>query len=153
MNKADQLQSELRRANLLPTRQRIALGSLLFGGDDRHVTAEALYEQAISMKMLVSLATVYNTLHRFAEAGLLNRIVVGGSRIYFDTNTMPHHHFLLEETNELFDLTEGALSVGCFRETPEELEVARVDVIVRLRKIQNTNLNVRGECSSLALRG
>ena len=105
------------------------------------------------MKMLVSLATVYNTLHRFAEAGLLNRIVVGGSRIYFDTNTMPHHHFVLEETNELFDLTEGALSVGCFRETPEGLEVARVDVIVRLRKIQNTNLNVRGECGSLALRG
>ena len=59
MIKADQLQSELRRANLLPTRQRIALGSLLFGGDDRHVTAGALYEQAISMKMLVSLATVY----------------------------------------------------------------------------------------------
>jgi Fur family iron response transcriptional regulator len=115
-NKADQLQSELRLANLLPTRQRIALGSLLFGGDDRHVTAEALYEQAISMK-----TTVYNTLHRFAEAGLLNRIVVGGSRIYFDTNTMPHHHFVLEETNELFDLTEGALSVRCFRETPEGL--------------------------------
>jgi Fur family iron response transcriptional regulator len=53
--KVDQSQSELRRANLLPTRQRIALASLLFGGDDRHVTAEALYEQAISMKMLVSL--------------------------------------------------------------------------------------------------
>ena len=148
-----QLQSELRRANLRPTRQRVALASLLFGSGNRHVTAEALYEQAISAKMLVSLATVYNTLHQFTEVGLLNEIAVDGSRTYFDTNITPHHHFLLGETNELFDIPGEALSVGCLREMPEGMEITRIDVIVRLRKIQNTNLNVRGECGSLALRG
>lgn len=136
----DQLQGELRHARLRQTRQRIALGSLLFGGGARHVTAEALYEQAVSVKIPVSLATVYNTLHQFTKAGLLNKIAIDGSRIYFDTNTAPHHHYYLEETNELVDLPAHALSVGCFREAPEGTEITRIDVIVRLRKLHDTML-------------
>jgi Fur family transcriptional regulator, iron response regulator len=129
-----QLRGKLRRANLRPTRQRIALGWLLFGKGDRHVTAEGLYEEAISMKVPVSLATVYNTLHQFTEAGLLNEIAVDGSRTYFDTNLSPHHHFLIEETNALVDIPDGGVSVGDLPVAPEGTEIARVDVIVRLRK-------------------
>ena len=80
----------LRRANLRPTRQRVALGLLLFGDGSRHVTAEALYDQATSAKMPVSLATVYNTLHQFTAAGLLNQIAIDSSHGYFDTNITPH---------------------------------------------------------------
>jgi Fur family transcriptional regulator, iron response regulator len=129
-----QLRGKLRRANLRPTRQRIALGWLLFGKGDRHVTAEALYEEAIGMKVPVSLATVYNTLHQFTEAGLLNEIAVDGSRTYFDTNISPHHHFLIEETNALVDIPHGVVSVADLPIAPEGTEIARVDVIVRLRK-------------------
>jgi Fur family transcriptional regulator, iron response regulator len=129
-----QLRGKLRRANLRPTRQRIALGWLLFGKGDRHVTAEALYEEAIGMKVPVSLATVYNTLHQFTEAGLLNEIAVDGSRTYFDTNISPHHHFLIEETNALVDIPHGFVSVAELPIAPEGTEIARVDVIVRLRK-------------------
>jgi len=128
-----QLRSKLRRANLRPTRQRIALGWLLFGKGDRHVTAEALYEEAVGMKVPVSLATVYNTLHQFTQAGLLNEIAVDGARTYFDTNTSPHHHFLIEETSALVDIP-GGVSVGGLPVAPEGTEIARVDVIVRLRK-------------------
>jgi Fur family transcriptional regulator, iron response regulator len=128
-----QLRGKLRRANLRPTRQRIALGWLLFGKGDRHVTAEALYEEAVGMKVPVSLATVYNTLHQFTQAGLLNEIAVDGSRTYFDTNTSPHHHFLIEETSALFDIP-GGVSVAGLPVAPEGTEIARVDVIVRLRK-------------------
>jgi Fur family transcriptional regulator, iron response regulator len=129
-----QLRGKLRRANLRPTRQRIALGWLLFGKGDRHVTAEGLYEEAIGMKVPVSLATVYNTLHQFTEAGLLNEIAVDGSRTYFDTNISPHHHFLIEETNALVDIPHGVVSVADLPIAPEGTEIARVDVIVRLRK-------------------
>jgi len=128
-----QLRGKLRRANLRPTRQRIALGWLLFGKGDRHVTAEALYEEAVGMKVPVSLATVYNTLHQFTQAGLLNEIAVDGSRTYFDTNTSPHHHFLVEETSALFDIP-GGVSVAGLPVPPDGTEIARVDVIVRLRK-------------------
>jgi Fur family iron response transcriptional regulator len=129
-----QLRGKLRKANLRPTRQRVALGWLLFGKGDRHVTAETLYEEAISMKVPVSLATVYNTLHQFTQAGLLNEIAVDGSRTYFDTNVAPHHHFLIEETNALFDIPDGAISVADLPKAPDGTEIARVDVIVRLRK-------------------
>jgi Fur family iron response transcriptional regulator len=129
-----QLRGKLRRASLRPTRQRIALGWLLFGKGDRHVTAETLYEEAVAMKVPVSLATVYNTLHQFTQAGLLNEIAVDGSRTYFDTNITPHHHFLIEETNALLDIPDGEVAVSGLPQAPEGTEIARVDVIVRIKR-------------------
>jgi Fur family transcriptional regulator, iron response regulator len=135
-----ELKRKLRSAKLRGTRQRIALGRLLFGSGSRHVTAEGLHKQAMSLKLRVSLATVYNTLHEFTKAGLLNEIPVGGPRIFFDTNTVPHHHFLVDETNELIDIPANSVSVGCLRESPAGTEVARVDLIVHLRKLKTPSL-------------
>ena len=87
----------LRTAGLRPTRQRVELAGLLFKGRDRHVTAESLHDEVASAGMKVSLATVYNTLHQFTEAGLLRQVVVDAARGYFDTNTGDHQHFFLEE--------------------------------------------------------
>ena len=66
----------LRAAHLRPTRQRLTLAQLLFEQGDRHVTAEQLYGEAVEAAVRVSLATVYNTLHQFIEAGLLREVVV-----------------------------------------------------------------------------
>src|SRR5262245_43162003 len=85
--------SLLRRAGLRPTRQRVALATLLYGKGDRHVTAELLHEEAVGVGEQVSLATVYNTLHQFQTAGLLREISIGGQRTYFDTNVSNHNHF------------------------------------------------------------
>ena len=128
------LRAKLQRAKLRPTRQRIALGWLLFGKGDRHVTAETLYEEATAIKAPISLATVYNTLHQFTDAGLLREIAVDGSRTYFDTRTSPHHHFLIEETNALVDIPDGLVAVSGLPDAPEGTEIARVDVIVRIRR-------------------
>jgi len=132
-----QLRAKLQRAGLRPTRQRIALGWLLFGKGDRHVTAERLYVEAIAIKAPISLATVYNTLHQFTEAGLLKEIAVDGSRTFFDTNVIPHHHFLIEETSALVDIPDGLVVVTTLPQAPEGTEISRVDVIVRIR---NTNV-------------
>ena len=86
----------LRRAGLRPTRQRVALAVLLFGSGDRHVTAEMLHEEAVKSGERVSLATVYNALNQFRNAGLLREVVVAPGRSYFDTNTGHHHHFFVE---------------------------------------------------------
>ena len=128
-----QLRGKLRRASLRPTRQRIALGWLLFGKGDRHVTAEALYEEAVGMKVPVSLATVYNTLHQFTEVGLLREFAVDGSKTYFDTNVHEHHHYFVEGDNEVLDIP-GEIGMAQMPEVPEGYEIARVDVIVRLRR-------------------
>jgi Fur family iron response transcriptional regulator len=125
----------LRQVGLRPTRQRMALGWLLFGKGERHITAEALYEEATHAKVPVSLATIYNTLHQFTEVGLLRQVGVDGSKAYFDTNAGAHHHFFIEGTDELVDIASTDVIVGKTPEPPEGYEIARVDVVVRLRRI------------------
>jgi Fur family iron response transcriptional regulator len=124
----------LREVGLRPTRQRMALGWILFAKGDRHLTAEMLYEEATRAKVPVSLATVYNTLHQFTEVGLLRQIAVDGSKTYFDTNVSDHHHFFVEGQNELVDIPGADVIVDKMPTAPEGFEVARIDVVVRLRK-------------------
>ena len=124
----------LRRVGLRPTRQRMSLGWILFAKGDRHVTAELLYEEASRAKVPVSLATVYNTLHQFTEVGLLRQVAVDGSKTYFDTNASEHHHFFVEGENALVDIPTADEIVGKMPTPPEGYEIARIDVVVRLRR-------------------
>ncbi|MCP5432972.1 MAG: transcriptional repressor [Alphaproteobacteria bacterium] len=123
---------KLKTADLRPTRQRLALSRLLFAEGPRHVTAEALHDQAVEAGVRVSLATVYNTLHQFTRAGLLRQVVVDGSKTYFDTNTIDHHHFYHEVDGRLVDIPGEAVTVAGLPASPPGTEVVRVDVIVRL---------------------
>jgi Fur family iron response transcriptional regulator len=126
----------LRDVGLRPTRQRMELGWLMFGKGDRHFTAEMLYEEAAKAKVLVSLATVYNTLHQFTDVGLLRQVAVDGAKSYFDTNPTQHHHFFVEDENDLFDIPDADVFVGQPPVPPEGYEIARIDVVVRLRRKQ-----------------
>ncbi|MBL8588693.1 MAG: transcriptional repressor [Methylobacteriaceae bacterium] len=128
------LRGKLRAAGLRPTRQRVALGWLLFAKGDRHVTAERLFEEAAASRVPISLATVYNTLHQFTQAGLLREIAIDGSKTWFDTNLTSHHHFLIEETNALVDIPGAQVVIGRVPEPPAGLAIERIDVVVRLRK-------------------
>ena len=128
------VKAKLREVGLRPTRQRMALGWILFGKGDRHVTAEMLYEEATHAKVPVSLATVYNTLHQFTEVGLLRQVAVDGSKAYFDTNNSEHHHFFIEGDNDLMDIPGTDVIVGKMPTAPEGYEIARIDVVVRLRR-------------------
>ncbi|MGE3148171.1 MAG: iron response transcriptional regulator IrrA [Pseudorhodoplanes sp.] len=127
------VKSMLRGVGLRPTRQRMALGWILFGKGDRHLTAEMLYEEATKAKVPVSLATVYNTLHQFTEVGLLRQVAIDGSKTYFDTNASDHHHFYLEGQNELLDIPGTDMMVDKLPEAPDGFEIARIDVVVRLK--------------------
>ena len=129
----------IRRAELRPTRQRLALARLLFERGDRHVTAEGLHEEALGAKIEVSLATVYNTLHQFVSAGLLREIVVDPNRSYFDTNTSEHHHFFYEGSGRVEDIPADRLLVAELPPPPEGTRVRRVDVIVRVAMSEKDN--------------
>jgi Fur family iron response transcriptional regulator len=122
----------LRQAGLRPTRQRLALGALLFAGEDRHVTAELLHAEASAVGHHVSLATVYNTLHQFKRAGLLRELAINGSKAYFDTNTSNHNHFFIEAEGQLHDIPSDAIRVDGVPEPPEGMKVSHIDVVVRL---------------------
>ena len=124
----------LRSVGLRPTRQRLALAKLLFEAGDRHVTAEMLHAEALSARIRVSLATVYNTLHQFTDAGLLREIAVDASRSYFDTNTDDHHHFFFEGSGRLEDIKDDQVAISRLPAAPAGTEIDRVDVIVRVSK-------------------
>ena len=122
-------------AGLRPTRQRMALASLLIGdGQHRHVTAESLFEAAKAQGDGVSLATVYNTLRAFCDAGLMQEVMVDGSKSYFDTNTHDHPHFYWEDNAELTDAPADELVIAKVPEAPEGAEIASIDVVIRLRR-------------------
>jgi len=122
-------------AGLRPTRQRMTLASLLVGdGQDRHVTAESLFDAASNGDEKVSLATVYNTLRAFCDAGLMREITVDGSKSYFDTNMTDHPHFYWEDTAKLTDAPSEELVIKHLPDAPEGAEIASVDVVIRLRR-------------------
>jgi len=122
----------LRDAGLRPTRQRVALGELLFANGDRHVTAELLHDEAVAAGERVSLATVYNTLHQFKRAGLLRELAIEGSRSYFDTNTSNHNHFLIESDGKLVDIPSDNIRVDGLPQPPAGMRISHIDVVVRL---------------------
>ena len=124
----------LRHAGLRPTRQRVELASLLFRDHDRHVTAESLHDEVSKAGVKVSLATVYNTLHQFTQAGLLRQVIVDAARSYFDTNTGDHQHFFLEDEGMLIDIPGETVTVSGVPAPPPGLSVDRVDVVVRVRR-------------------
>lgn len=126
--------ARLRAAGLRPTRQRVALARLLFEGGHRHVTAESLHVEVKSAPMPVSLATVYNALNQFRDAGLLREVVVAPGRSYFDTNTGHHHHFFVEPDGALHDFPSDKVTIAGLPAPPKGTRLSRVDVIVRVRR-------------------
>jgi Fur family iron response transcriptional regulator len=129
-----ELIQKLRHAGLRPTRQRVALGTLLFQGRHRHVTPEILHQETIAIGALVSLATVYNTLHQFTDAGLLCQGAVDVDHSYFDTNTEPHQHFYIEDERLLIDIPGSDIRVAGVPSLPAGTNFDRVDVVVRLKR-------------------
>ncbi|QIE41542.1 iron response transcriptional regulator IrrA [Meridianimarinicoccus aquatilis] len=129
----------LGQAGLRPTRQRVLLAELLVGdGQNRHVTAESLYAQVVDSGEKVALATVYNTLRAFCDAGLMQEVTVDGSKSYFDTRTDDHPHFFWEETSELTDAPASELEIRSLPTAPEGAEIAKVDVVIRLRRARTS---------------
>ncbi|WP_298680407.1 Fur family transcriptional regulator Irr [uncultured Lentibacter sp.] len=125
----------LAQKGLRPTRQRLALAELLVGdGKHRHVTAESLFEASQGCAETVSLATVYNTLRAFCEAGLMHEITVDGNKSYFDTNTSEHPHFFWEDSGELTDASTERMEITNLPSAPADAEIASVDVVIRLRR-------------------
>jgi len=126
----------LSKAGLRPTRQRVSLAALLIGdGQNRHVTAETLYAASCATGEKVSLATVYNTLRAFCQAGLMQEVMVDGTKSYFDTRVDDHPHFFWEDEGKLTDAPSGELEIARLPEAPDGAEISKVDVVIRLRRI------------------
>ena len=132
------VREKLRAVDLRPTRQRVSLASLLFVGGDRHVTVDQLFDEARALRMPLSRATVYNTLHQFVAAGLVREIALYGSKVWYDTKTGSHCHFYDEAKADLFDMPEDVAKQLAIV-PPKGKRIVGVDVIVRLADDDDAN--------------
>ena len=128
-----EVQQRLRAIGLRPTRQRLALATLLFAQGDRHVSADDLFKEARANGIAVSLATIYNTLHEFTAKGLLRAVSVDSLGTYFDTNASDHHHFFFERSGHLQDIPNNDVHISSLPQAPKGTKVSRVDVVIRLK--------------------
>lgn len=122
----------LRTAGLRPTRQRLAIASLLLDGRHRHVTADSLAEEISKSGVRVAGATIYNVLNQFTAAGLLRRVMVRNDYSLFDTNTAHHHHFYRPDTDQLTDIPSDDVVLSRLPVAPDDSEISSVDVVVHL---------------------
>ena len=128
------VRKRLHAAGLRSTRQRLSLGWLIFAKGHRHLSAEALFNEASHCRLQISHASVYNILRQFADAGLLREVAVDGTRTYFCTNTSPHDHFFIEEEGRLIDISGQLVNASNLPPAPEGMEIIRAEAVVRLRR-------------------
>ncbi len=129
---SQELADLLRERGINPTVQRVEIARLLVYRRT-HLTAEDVFRLVNHDGAHVSKATVYNTLGVFAQKGLIREVVIDPTRVVYDSNTVPHHHFYNTETGELFDIEGQTMSVAGLPPLPQGTEVEGVEVIVRLR--------------------
>ncbi|MBT5072301.1 MAG: transcriptional repressor [Kordiimonadaceae bacterium] len=127
----------LQDVGLRPTRQRLALAKLLFDKDDRHITAELLHHEVSETGAKVSLATIYNTLHQFVDAGLLKEVIINSNRTYFDTNTSDHHHIYMNEEDILQDISADDLIISSLPKAPDGKKISGVSVVVHMENMRD----------------
>ena len=127
----------LTEAGLRPSRARVALLRLLLEGGDRHVTPDDLRAEAEAAGLRLSLATIYNNLNRFQEAGLLRRITLGPGQVFFDTDTSHHHHVYDEARGELRSVPARADGLMDPPEDLADIAPERLDIVVRIGASQS----------------
>ena len=124
------------RHGLRCTSQRIELYEALQASSS-HPTAEELFSLVKERRPGISLATVYNTLRTFCDAGLLSEVKVDSTRSYFDTRLDDHAHYYWEDDGRVTDAPADAIRLAAPPQLPEGSELARVDVVIRLRRARD----------------
>jgi len=137
-------QKRLLAVRLRATRPRVAMLRLLVANGHRHVTPENLWAEVRTASMRLSLATVYNNLNAFTEAGLLRRIVVGPRQVFFDTDTRHHHHVYYEDGAELRSVPARQDGLVDMPDDLAHVAPQRLDVLVRVRA---TDAKEKGDVS------
>ena len=119
---------------IIPTQQRIDIASVLLARP-RHLTAERLLDEInTAHNGAVSKATVYNTLNLFVDKGLIREVIVEAGRVFYDANTAPHHHVYNLDTGEITDFPADGVRILGLPNFPKGVEVAGVDIVVRVRE-------------------
>ena len=122
----------LRSHGIAPTCQRLEVARALLGRH-QHLSADAILAAVNEHGAEVSKATVYNTLKVFLKKGLVREVIVDPNKVFYDSNTAPHHHWYDAERGVLLDIEADSVQVCGLPPLPDGMAAVGVDVIVRVR--------------------
>jgi Fur family iron response transcriptional regulator len=128
----DAVASRLRACGIVPTRQRLEIAQVLFHRME-HLSADQILARLKANGLRASKATVYNTLRVFLEKALVRELIVDPSRVFYDPNMAPHHHFYDVVTGELTDIPAESVQIATLPPLPAGSEPDGVEVIIRTR--------------------
>tara|TARA_Y100000996_G_C22147262_1_gene488858 strand:- start:174 stop:581 length:408 start_codon:yes stop_codon:yes gene_type:complete len=126
---------KLRTSGLRPTKQRVEIAKFLFEREKTfHFTVESLNKLLVKKTASkFALATIYNTVHAFKNAGHINEVEVRGKKTYFDTNISNHHHFYDSETSELIDIDANEVIIQKLPKAPNGKKIKNIEVFINLK--------------------
>ena len=122
----------LKDNDITPTKQRLEIAELIFF-KDQHFTATDLIEKAKDANLLISQATIYNTLCLFESKGLLKTINLNNDCKFFDTNLTTHHHIYNTSSNMLTDVSKDKISFSKMPDIPKSLELETTEVLIKVK--------------------
>jgi Fur family iron response transcriptional regulator len=115
-----------------PTAQRVAVAEYVLHTTE-HPSADRVWASVQENFPMISRATVYNTLSLFVEKGLLRALHLASDSMLFDPNTDRHHHFIDEDTGQIYDVPWNQVEVRSA--TPlSGFEVHEYQVVMRGRR-------------------
>ncbi len=127
----DNMADLLRGHDINPTHQRIEIAHALFSRQE-HLSADQVMAIVNTRHSETSKATVYNTLKLFLEKGMIRELIVDPSKVFYDPNTHPHHHYYETDTGKLSDI-DADVQISGLPLLPDNRETAGIDLIVRIR--------------------
>ena len=130
---SERVEEMLRARGIMPTAQRVLIGRELLLRP-QHISAEQLLARVNMQGNVVSKATIYNTLGLFAEKGLIREVIIDPNKLFYDSNTSPHHHVYHLDDGMLEDISEEQVGVAQLPTLPEGLQVEGVDIIIKVRR-------------------
>lgn len=130
----DRVSNILEASNIKATRQRVDVASVLLE-KHIHLSADEVFSKVEAAGSAVSRATVYNTLSLMVERGILSQVIVDPSRVFYDSNTVPHHHVFDTDSGKLTDVSDGEVEVVRLPPLPEGKQLEGVDVIIRVKSV------------------
>jgi Fur family iron response transcriptional regulator len=128
----DNIALKLRARGITPTRQRVEIAQVLFSRCE-HLSADQLLAAVNAGEPLTSKATVYNTLNLFVRKKLVREVLVDPDRVFYDPNTVPHHHFYNVDSGEISDIPSEHIAFSQLPDPPGGMVSEGVDVVVRIR--------------------
>jgi len=120
------------------TAQRLEVFSALARCTD-HPSAETLYRRVHKRVPGITLDTVYRTMEKLEEVGLVLRVSVVGNRMRFEANLDRHHHFVCRGCGVILDVYSAELDQ---LRLPEKLSAGYV--------VERSQVELRGVCPRCA---